>query len=387
MHTMMTAALAGLVLLSASPGQAEVGGRQVDLVARDGVKLKATYLAATRPGPGVLLLHQCGDGGRRSWDSLATLLAARGFHVLALDYRGFGESGDERFETATRDVRRAQLAKWAGDFDAAFEYLTAQPAVDSKRVAAAGASCGVENSAQLAVRHPEVKALVLLSGSPDQAGLDHIRSAELPIFAASSEDDYGFVPYMRWLVRFSGHPGKKLVEYKNAGHGTDMFRAEKDLAPMIADWLTTSLGNTSGAPSTGTTKAAKPDPMLEFWSVLTGPDGTTRALRLLKDARKRDPKAILFPERAVLTLGYEHIRKGEARKAADVLELGAEAYPQSPYVAITLGRAYVDAGERTKALEQTQRALQLLATDRSLDPEARDAIRQQAEERLRELKG
>ncbi len=222
MHTMMTAALAGLVLLSASPGQAEVGGRQVDLVARDGVKLKATYLAATRPGPGVLLLHQCGDGGRRSWDSLATLLAARGFHVLALDYRGFGESGDERFETATRDVRRTQLAKWAGDFDAAFEYLTAQPAVDSKRVAAAGASCGVENSVQLAVRHPEVKALILLSGSPDQAGLDHIRSAELPIFAASSEDDYGFVPYMRWLIRFSGHPGKKLVEYKNAGHGTDI---------------------------------------------------------------------------------------------------------------------------------------------------------------------
>ena len=33
--------------------------RVVDLTAGDGTKLKATYFAAAKPGPGVLLLHQC----------------------------------------------------------------------------------------------------------------------------------------------------------------------------------------------------------------------------------------------------------------------------------------------------------------------------------------
>ena len=33
--------------------------REVNLVASDGTKLKATYFAAAKEGPGVLLMHQC----------------------------------------------------------------------------------------------------------------------------------------------------------------------------------------------------------------------------------------------------------------------------------------------------------------------------------------
>ena len=33
--------------------------RTVDLTAQDGTKLKATYFTPAKPGPGVLLLHQC----------------------------------------------------------------------------------------------------------------------------------------------------------------------------------------------------------------------------------------------------------------------------------------------------------------------------------------
>ncbi len=31
----------------------------IDLTASDGTKLKATFFAAAKPGPGVLLLYQC----------------------------------------------------------------------------------------------------------------------------------------------------------------------------------------------------------------------------------------------------------------------------------------------------------------------------------------
>src|SRR5689334_4622448 len=67
-------------------------GRTIDLRSPDGIGLKGSYFSPGRPGPGVLLLHAC-NRDRSSWTGLATALAARGFHVLALDYRGYGQSG------------------------------------------------------------------------------------------------------------------------------------------------------------------------------------------------------------------------------------------------------------------------------------------------------
>jgi predicted alpha/beta hydrolase len=66
--------------------------RVVDLKASDGTVLKATYFAAAKPGPGVLLLHQS-NRTRDSWDGVAGQLAAAGINTLTLDMRGFGESG------------------------------------------------------------------------------------------------------------------------------------------------------------------------------------------------------------------------------------------------------------------------------------------------------
>src|SRR5580704_11052542 len=68
------------------------GQRSVDLTASDGVKLKANYFDAGKPGPGVLLLHQC-NRDRKVYDGLATMLSGAGLNVLTIDNRGFGESG------------------------------------------------------------------------------------------------------------------------------------------------------------------------------------------------------------------------------------------------------------------------------------------------------
>jgi alpha-beta hydrolase superfamily lysophospholipase len=73
-----------------SPSRVPV--RVVDLKAPDGTPLKASYFAAARPGPGVMLLHQV-NRERKSWDELAAQLAAAGIHTLTLDMRGHGESG------------------------------------------------------------------------------------------------------------------------------------------------------------------------------------------------------------------------------------------------------------------------------------------------------
>src|SRR5262245_14847176 len=126
---------------------AQTQKQDVSIKASDGVSLKATYFSPGRPGPGMLLLHQC-NMDRHAWDGLAKDLADGGFHVVTLDFRGFGESGGDR----------AQREKWPGDVDAAFAYLVAQKAVDTARLAAGGASCGVTQSSDLAARHHEIKA-------------------------------------------------------------------------------------------------------------------------------------------------------------------------------------------------------------------------------------
>src|ERR1700685_1069193 len=114
---------------------AEVHKKDVDIQAPDGVSLKGTYFSAGRPGPAMLLLHQC-NMDRHAWDGLAEDLAGNGFNVLTIDYRGFGESGGSK--STDPDTRAANRQKWPGDVDAAYAYLTGQKGVDQSRVGAGG---------------------------------------------------------------------------------------------------------------------------------------------------------------------------------------------------------------------------------------------------------
>jgi dienelactone hydrolase len=228
-----------LTSVALSIGIARADKRDVDIKAPDGANLKGTIYAAENPGPGVILLHQC-NSDRKSWEGLASRLAGKGLHVLTLDYRGYGESHGA---TAPRSEKRAMRQKWAGDVEAAYKYFISQDGVDGSILGAGGASCGVNQSAILAGKHPEIQALVLLSGgvrnSSDQS---HIaESAQLAVFGAASKEDTGSAMAIEKIVGSSKHSSSKLVMYNNAGHGVPMFAKEKELEPMIVDWLTSRL--------------------------------------------------------------------------------------------------------------------------------------------------
>src|SRR5271156_6424295 len=97
-----------LVAVSIAPAAERV----VDLTAKDGAKLKATYFAAGKPGPGILLLHQC-NRQRKVWDDLAGHLAKSGFNVLTLDFRGFGESGGTPVDKLSpQEASQIVAARW-----------------------------------------------------------------------------------------------------------------------------------------------------------------------------------------------------------------------------------------------------------------------------------
>jgi dienelactone hydrolase len=220
---------------------AEVHKKDVDIKAPDGVNLKGTYFSAGRPGPAMLLLHQC-NMDRHAWDVLAEDLAGNGFNVLAIDYRGFGESGGEKSTD-----RAHAMQKWPGDVDAAYAYLTSQKGVDQTRVAAGGASCGVMLSSDLAARHPEIKALMLLSGMASDAARAYIAgNASLPVFGAASEGDTGAAKGIREAVAASKDPKSTVKIYPGTEHGVPMFAKNPDLEPMVVAWLKAQLSPAGG---------------------------------------------------------------------------------------------------------------------------------------------
>src|SRR5881227_3343222 len=144
--------------------------RVVDLKSPEGTILKASYFAAAKPGPGVLLFHQS-NRSRESWDGVAQQLAAVGMNVLAVDGRGHGESGGKYDNKKTPE-----------DVDAAFTYLVSQPGVNRDAIGAGGAGwLGVIGSVEAARRHPEIKSLVLMSGETLRDGLQFLHQAsQLP---------------------------------------------------------------------------------------------------------------------------------------------------------------------------------------------------------------
>jgi len=375
-----------IVLLTAvvSVAAAPPASRVVDLTAADGTKLRATYYSAGKSGPGVMLFHQC-NRDRKMWEALAPNLTNLGLNVLTLDLRGYGESeGTAAFKLPPEESRKMITDTWPADIDRAYAYLTSQAEVKKDIIGAAGASCGVNQSVQLARRHPQVKSLVLLSGDTNREGRTFLKnSPQIPIFAAAADDDNGAVEVLQWIVGYSGNSGNQFYRYATGGHGMEMFAPHPELTTLIVDWFGTTLLKTPGrAP----VNAGHSVPKQNLLVTIDEPGGAAKAAAMLAEARKRDPNATLFTEPIVNLIGYEHLQEGDTKGAIEIFKLNTIAYPNSPNTYDSLSDAYVAAGESDLAIQNAQKALKLLDSD-SAEPDARrKAIRESAEQKLKQLK-
>lgn len=374
------------VFATAASSLAYAVQRVVDLTAADGTKLKATYFSADKPGPGVLLLHQC-NRQRKVWDGVAQQLATAGINVLTLDYRGFGESGGIAVDKATPQQAQEAEAKWPGDIDMAMQYLQSQPGVKQDIIGVGGASCGVNNSVQTARRHPEVRSLVLLSGNTDLNGRTFLRADKnVPVFFAYADDDE-FKPSItaiQWLYMITADPSKKLVQYPNGGHGADIFHVHPDLPNKIVDWYVTTLISTPGHAPVPKEPAVVPE-NIRVLQTIDQPGGATKAEQMLSDARKRDANAALFDEATVNFIGYEHMQAGDLKGAIQILKLNVMAFPNSPNVYDSLSDAYVADGQKQLAQENARKALELLPADTADNQQRKGAIKASAEQKLKQL--
>ena len=387
----------------ASGGRPNNAPRVVDLKASDGAILKASYLAAAKPGPGVVLFHQS-NRTRKEWDDLATQLAAAGINTLTFDVRGHGESGGQE---SRGEARKKQ---WPLDLDAAFQYLISQPGVKRDVIGIGGAGViGVENSVETARRHSDqVKSLVLLSGETSRDGLQFLRQAsQLPeLFVVADDDEYPpIVEAMEFLYITSSNSGKKFVHYSAAqeapwlwyepfdigkvpakgGHGTDLFKPHPELPGIIVDWFVTTLIKTPGHAPADTVASAL------ILNQIETPDGVAQATRQLIEARKTDPNVQLFPEITVDIIASGHFREGDAKTAIEIFKLNLLAYPDSADAHNNLADAYLKDGQKDLARQYAEKALALLdshaapASSWSDTEQRRGEIRKDVEQVLKKL--
>ncbi len=358
--------------------------RDVDITAADGLKLRGTYYAAARPGPGVLLLHMC-NTDRRSWAPLAPQLAVAGIHALAVDNRGFGESGGVPNPTPEQQADASK--HWPSDFDAVFAYLLSQPGVDKNRIGIAGGSCGVNNAVQTARRHPEnVKSLVLLAGGTDGNGIHFLQANSwLPLFtAAAADDQYGadWPQTMKWFADFMGNPRNQFMGFADGKHGTEIFPVHPELPRAITAWFVDTLIKSPADPKVPI--QVKHSLASDFWAALQSPGGTQEAIAIYRKARQQDPNAYLFPETMLNGVAYERMQAGRAKEAIELAKLNTEVYPNSANTYDTLADAYIADGQRDKALEAEKKCLAMLPADKS-NERVKRMVRQAAEQKIKKL--
>src|SRR5437667_6360324 len=377
--------------------------RVVDLKSPDGTILKASYFAAAKPGPGVLLFHQS-NRTRKEWDMVAHQLAAAGINTLTVDVRGHGETGGQESRGEARKKQRPL------DLAAAFQYLVCQPGVKRDVIGIGGAGViGVENSVETARRHSDqVKSLVLLSGETSRDGLQFLRQAsQLPeMFVVADDDEYSpIVEAMELLYITSSSPSRKFVHYSasheapwlwyepfdigkvpaKGGHGTDLFKPHPELPGIIVDWFVNALIKTPGHALADTVASAA------ILNQIETPDGVAQATRRLTEARQKDPKAQLWPEITVDIIASGHLREGGAKTAIEIFKLNLLAYPDSADAHYNLADAYLADGQKELARQYAEKALALLDSHAaplsswSDTEQRRGEIRRSAQQTLKKL--
>jgi tetratricopeptide (TPR) repeat protein len=163
-----------------------------------------------------------------------------------------------------------------------------------------------------------------------------------------------------------------------------MFAVHKELPDVITEWFTATLTNhPASLPKTNGT-AFQPQ-VIRTLELIDKPGGADEVAKTLSQTREHDPNAVLFPQFIVNLLGYEHIQIGDAKGAVEILKLNVAGYPNSPNTYDSLADAYLAAGEKDLALQNSKKVLELLPSDKSDSEAMRDGIRKSAEQKITQL--
>jgi pimeloyl-ACP methyl ester carboxylesterase len=200
----------------------------ISLTASDGVTLAADEFGSGANG--VVLVHGKGRSAE-DWTLFAERLAGRGFHVVALDLRGHGDS------TIAAELTAADYPKMTADVASAVGWLRQHGAASVHLV---GAELGANLAVQVAAADPQVADLALLSPGMNLDGVASPSALEAygdrpALLVVSREDAYA----MRSAGVLEGKAqGRFYIEtLDNAGSGIRMLNSDPGLEGKLVAWL------------------------------------------------------------------------------------------------------------------------------------------------------
>jgi pimeloyl-ACP methyl ester carboxylesterase len=174
-------------------------------------------------GARAVVLAHGGRFNKESWREQAQVLAAEGFRVLAIDFRGFGCStgpGQANFDNAP----------FENDVIAAVHYLKAHGATS---VSVVGGSFGGAAAGDASIKSPtgEIDRIVFLGSAPNLSA-EKLKSRSLFIVAREDRNDSGArLPGIRAQYERAPQP-KELIVLDGSAHAQFLFQTDQNTRVM-----------------------------------------------------------------------------------------------------------------------------------------------------------
>ncbi len=201
-----------------------VKGERLDFQMQDGTRVQADYYTGT-VNKSVILLHSF-RRDRHVWDESIPAFQAKGWHIMAVDLRGHGESEGD-FEQYTD----ADFVKLPIDILALVAWLKQNHA--PLDVVVVGASVSANAAISAAAQSTTVDAVVALSPGLNYHGIttdNRVRNVRVPVLYVTADDDEQNAP--AFLA-----DAKDWIQYATGGHGTDLLSNQPDLLQAIVDFV------------------------------------------------------------------------------------------------------------------------------------------------------
>ncbi|PIR69784.1 MAG: hypothetical protein COU47_01760 [Candidatus Niyogibacteria bacterium CG10_big_fil_rev_8_21_14_0_10_46_36] len=215
--------------------------KSIQIKTEDSFTLAGTQYWGETGSPGVLLLHMLPET-KESWDAFAKKLQAEGFGVLAIDFRGHGESseGPDGYRSFSEEETKQSIQ----DARAGFLFLQKE---GCNPLFVIGASIGGNIALQLLGEIGGVRGGVVMSAGLNYSGVEtlpaarHIREHQSVYFIAAKEDirrnGISASVMAQELYEAVSCKEKKIDIFAGTEHGIHMFRAYPELEGSIVAWL------------------------------------------------------------------------------------------------------------------------------------------------------
>ena len=205
---MMRAVVAAVVLVGCAAAQ-----KHVSFATQDGGQVYADEYG--RGARGVVLVHG-GQFNKGSWEKQARVLEKAGFHVLAIDLRGYGQSRGPGQPHALNHL----------DVLAAVRYLRKAGA---RKVSLVGGSMGGGAAADAAIESAadEIDAVVMLGADGGYLPVENLKGRKLLIVARDDADST--VPRLTGIQKAYDHmpEPKRLLVLDGSAHAQFLFQTDQ----------------------------------------------------------------------------------------------------------------------------------------------------------------